>query len=91
MNWNDNITHWRSLTPGDSSGCFLKPSNYVRKIVMPSTPSKPLFSISVPKQTAHVSKATVSSVLSRPRPTTAQALKGYDYLKSHSSRGSSGS
>ncbi|MBL9179657.1 MAG: hypothetical protein JNM65_16460 [Verrucomicrobiaceae bacterium] len=58
---------------------------------MPSTPSKPLFSLSVPKQTSPVSKATVSFVLSRPRLTTAQALKGYDYLKSHSSRGSSGS
>lgn len=90
MNWKDNITRWRSLTPRDSSGCFPKPSNYFHSIVMPSIPSKPLFSISVPQQTAHVSKATVSSVLSRPRPTTAQALKGYDYLKSHSSRSSSG-
>jgi hypothetical protein len=50
-----------------------------------------LFSISVPKMTAHATKATVNSVLSRPRSTTAQALKGYDYLKSHSSRSSSGS
>jgi len=58
---------------------------------MHSTPSKPLFSISVPKMTAHATKATVNSVLSRPRSTTAQALKGYDYLKSHSSRSSSGS
>ncbi len=58
---------------------------------MPFTPSKPLFSISVPQQTARVSKASLNSVLSRPRPTTAQALKGYDYLKSHSSRSSSGS
>lgn len=91
MNRKDNITRWRSLTPRDSTGCFLKPSNYVHNIVMPSTPSKPLFSLSVPRQTAHVSKATVNSVLSRPRPSTAQALKGYDYLKSHSSRSSSGS
>lgn len=91
MNWKDKITRWRDLAPKGSSSCFLKPSNYVRNIVMPSIPSKPLFSISVPQQTARVSKATVSSVLSRPRPTTAKALKGYDYLKSRSSRGSSGS
>jgi hypothetical protein len=50
-----------------------------------------LFSLSVPQPTAPVSKATVNSVLSRPRSTTAQALKGYDYLKSRSSRSSSGS
>jgi hypothetical protein len=58
---------------------------------MPSTLSKPLFSLSVPQPTAPVRKATVNSVLSRPKAATAQALRGYDYLKSRSSRNSSGS
>lgn len=57
----------------------------------PSTSPKPLFSIPVPQQTAQVRKATLNSVLSRPRLTTAQALKGYDFLKSQRSRRSTGS
>jgi len=53
------------------------------------TPSKPLFSISVPKPKSSARKATAAAVLKRPKLTTAQALKGYDYLKSRSSRSSS--
>lgn len=59
-------------------------------IVMHFTPSKPLFNITVPKPEAPVKKATVASVLNRPKLTTEQALKGYDYLKSQSSRDNSG-
>ena len=55
------------------------------------TPSKPLFSITVPKPTSPARKATAASVSKRPKLTTEQALKGYDYLKSRSSRISSGS
>lgn len=55
------------------------------------TPSKPLFNITVPEPGAPVRKATASAVSKRPKPTTEQALKGYDYLKSHSSRSSSAS
>jgi hypothetical protein len=58
---------------------------------MQHTPSKPLFSIIVPQPKSPVRKATVASVSGRPKVTTAQALKGYDYLKSHSSRGTPGS
>ncbi len=58
---------------------------------MHSTPSKPLFDISVPKPNSLVKKASVASVSSRPKVTTEQALKGYDYLKSQSSRTASGS
>lgn len=58
---------------------------------MQPTPSKPLFSITVPKPKTTVRKATVASVSKQPKVTTEKALKGYDYLKSHSSRGSSGS
>ncbi len=58
---------------------------------MPFTPSKPLFSITVPKPTSLTRKATTASVSQRPKLTTEQALKGYDYLKSRSSRSTSGS
>ena len=58
---------------------------------MHSTPSKPLFNITVPKPKSPTKKATAASVLNRPKPTTEQALRGYDYLKSRSSRSSSGS
>ena len=58
---------------------------------MQFTPSKPLFSITVPKPKSPARKATAASVLKRPKLTTEQALKGYDYLKSHSSRSSSAS
>jgi hypothetical protein len=50
------------------------------------TPSKPLFNITVPQPKAPVFRATPQSILTRPKVTTEQALKGYDYLKSHSSR-----
>jgi hypothetical protein len=53
------------------------------------TPSKPLFNISVPKPKALAKKATVASVSKRPKLNTEQALKGYDYLKSRSSRSNS--
>lgn len=58
---------------------------------MPFTQSKPLFNITAPSPKFVVRKATVGSILSRPKLTTEQALKGYDYLKSHSSRNKSGS
>ncbi len=53
---------------------------------MSPTQSKPLYSITVPSPKLQVKKATVASILSQPKSSTAQALKGYDYLKSHSSR-----
>ncbi len=53
---------------------------------MPSTLSKHLYAITVPSPKLPVKKATAASILSRPKASTAQALKGYDYLKSHSSR-----
>ena len=55
------------------------------------TQSKPLFNITVPKPKSAAKKATAAVVLSRPKLTTEQALKGYDYLKSRSSRSTSGS
>lgn len=57
---------------------------------MPFTPSKPLYDITVPTPKTPARKATAASILSRPKVTTEQALKGYDYLKSRSSRSSSG-
>ena len=53
---------------------------------MQFTQSKPLFNITVPKPEFPVTKATVESVSRRPKVTTEQALMGYDYLKSRSSR-----
>ena len=58
---------------------------------MHSTPLKPLFAITVPQPKALVKRATVASVSQRQKVTTAQALKGYDYLKSRSSRSNSAS
>ena len=55
------------------------------------TPSKPLFNITVTKPKSPATKATAASILKRPKLTTEQALKGYDYLKSRSSRSSSAS
>jgi hypothetical protein len=66
-------------------------SNYVPTISKHFTPSKPLFNISVPKPIHPAKKATVASVSKRPKLNTEEALKGYDYLKSRSSRSSSGS
>jgi hypothetical protein len=45
----------------------------------------------VPTPKSSAKKATEAAVLSRPKLTTEQALKGYDYLKSRSSRRNSGS
>ena len=56
---------------------------------MPFTPSKPLFNITVPKPKSPAKKATAAVVSKRPKLTTEQALKGYDYVKSRSSRSSS--
>lgn len=53
------------------------------------TPAKPLFNITVPKPKSPATKATAASVSMRPKLRTEQALKGYDYLKSRSSRSSS--
>ena len=50
------------------------------------TPSKPLFNITVPQPKSPARKATVAAVSRRPKLTTEQALRGYDYLKSRSSR-----
>lgn len=58
---------------------------------MPFTPSKPLYNITVTPPKTPARKATAASILNRPKLTTEQALKGYDYLKSRSSRSSSGS
>ena len=58
---------------------------------MQSTPSKPLFAITVPQPKVLVKRATVASVSQRRKVTTAEALKGYAYLKSHSSRSNSAS
>ncbi len=55
------------------------------------TPSQPLFNITVPKPKSPARKATAAAVSSRPKLTTEQALKGYDYLKSRSSRSNSAS
>ena len=49
-------------------------------VIMPFTPSKPLFNITVSKPKSPARKATVSSILNRPKLTTEQALKGYVYL-----------
>ena len=46
----------------------------------------PLYEITVPKPKNPARKATVASILNRPKSSTEQALKGYDFLKSHSSR-----
>jgi hypothetical protein len=45
-----------------------------------------LFNITVSTLKNPARKATLASILSRPKLTTEQALEGYDYLKSHSSR-----
>ena len=58
-------------------------------VIMPFTPSKPLFNITVSKPKSPARKATAASVLSRPKLTAEQALKGYVYLKSHNSRNKS--
>ena len=53
---------------------------------MTRTPSKILYPLSVPSPGLRVKKATVASISSQPKASTVQALKGYHYLKSHSSR-----
>ena len=53
---------------------------------MPPILSKPLYDITVPKPKIPARKATVASILSRPKSSAVQALKGYDFLKSRSSR-----
>lgn len=60
-------------------------------IIMPFTASKPLLNITVPQPKAPVRRATPQSVSNRPEVSTEQAIKGYAYLKPHSSRGSSAS
>ena len=47
---------------------------------------QPLFDITVPPISAHVHRATLQMILSRPKVTTEQALAGYDYLKANSKR-----
>jgi hypothetical protein len=49
-------------------------------------PSKLLYDITVPKPKNPARKATVDSILIRARSSTEQALKGYDFLKSHNPR-----
>ena len=53
---------------------------------MPPILSKQLYNITVPKPKNPSRKATVASILNRPKSSTEHALKGYDYLKSRSSR-----
>ena len=50
----------------------------------PLSPQPSVASAKLPQ--SRVKRATVASISSQPRATTAQALKGYAYLKSHSSR-----
>ena len=50
------------------------------------TLSNPPSTASVKAPQSRVKRATIASVSNQPRATTAQALKGYAYLKSHSSR-----
>jgi hypothetical protein len=52
------------------------------------TLAKPVYDITVPEPKTQVQRATVASILNRPKSSTEQALNGYDFLKSHSSRGS---
>ena len=56
---------------------------------MPTTLSKPLYAISVPMPKLAVAKATLATISNRPKLSTEQALKGYDYLKSRSYRNKS--
>jgi len=57
---------------------------------MPFTRSKLLYNIIVTPPKSPAKRATAAAILSRPRLSTEQALKGYDYLRSRSSRGGSG-
>ncbi len=53
---------------------------------MPDTLSKPLYNVTVPTPKTSVKKATVALISRGSKVSTEQALKGYDYLKSHGSR-----
>ena len=53
---------------------------------MPATPSNPPSIVSGPVSQVQVRRASIASVSSQPKASTAQALKGYAYLKSRSSR-----
>jgi len=52
---------------------------------MPPILLEPLYDITVPNPKNPARKASVASILNRPKSSTEQALKGYDFLKSHSS------
>lgn len=56
---------------------------------MPLTQSKTRYVTSAPSSAIRVKRATVASISSQPKASTAQALKGYHYLKSRSSRSQS--
>jgi len=47
---------------------------------------KPLYNITVPAPTVAVRRATPMLISARPKVSTEQALRGYRYLKAHSSR-----
>ncbi len=58
---------------------------------MPSTRSKPSSPTTAPVLVPAVRKATAASVLNQPKASTAEALKGFHYLRSQSSRSRSSS
>ena len=58
--------------------CTSRHFSDVPSTAMHLTPSKPLFSITEPTPKSLVKKATAAVVSKRPKPTTEQALKGYD-------------
>jgi len=53
---------------------------------MPPTALPTPYALFVPSPVLPVKKATAASISKQPKASTAQALKGYQYLKSHSSR-----
>ena len=53
---------------------------------MPPTQLPKLYALFVPSPVLPVKKATAASISKLPKASTEQALKGYHYLKSHSSR-----
>ena len=53
---------------------------------MPATQLKTLLSPSANSSAIKVKKATIASVSNQPKVSTEQALRGYNYLKVHSSR-----
>jgi hypothetical protein len=69
--------------------CSLTPTRSHSEIatVMPSDLSKTPTRTQAAASQLQVRKATVASISSQPKVSTAQALRGYEYLRSRSSRG----